>query len=95
MQGTQMWSPVGERGSHTLQGNLVHRLQLDKHRSEDPAQPEKKKVNDPCQIGLGHYFLPVALHGPSHTGAVFYFFLSTRPSNTQGLNTHQVLTGTE
>ena len=43
MQGTQMWSPVGERGSHTLQGNLVHRLQLDKHRSEDPAQPEKKK----------------------------------------------------
>ena len=52
MQGTQMWSPVGERGSHTLQGNLVHRLQLDKHLNEDPAQP-KKKVNDPCQTGPG------------------------------------------
>ena len=41
------------------------------------------------------YFLPMALHGPSHTGAAFYFFLSAHPSNTQGLNTHQVLTETE
>ena len=42
------------------------------------------------------YFLPMALHGPSHTGVVFYFFLSsTHPSNTHGLSTHQVLTGTE
>ena len=42
MQGTQIWSLVGERGSHRLQGNLVHRLQLDKHHNEDPAQPKKK-----------------------------------------------------
>ena len=40
------WSLVWELGSHRLQGNQAHMLQLQKseHCSEEPTQPKSKKV---------------------------------------------------
>ena len=66
MQGSQVWSLVGERGSHTLQGNLVHRLPTRQALQWRPsAVKKKKKVNDPCQTGPGRpLFLARGAPGP-------------------------------